>query len=63
MKDFDQWYEALEQGRKDVLLDDKWMLARAAYKAGIEAAMGSKKPGHKVSEPPKVDPHEFIGIC
>ena len=38
MQDFDQWYEALEQGRKDVLLDDKWMLARAAYKAGIEAA-------------------------
>ena len=62
MQDFDQWYEALEQGRKDVLLDDKWMLARAAYKAGIESA-GSKKPGYKVSEPPKVDPHEFIGIC
>lgn len=36
---FNAWFESLPNGRKAVLIDDKWMLARAAFKAahGITA--------------------------
>jgi hypothetical protein len=30
------WFLSLPKGRQDILKDDKWMLAEAAFRAGIE---------------------------
>jgi hypothetical protein len=38
-RDVNDWFLALEPGRQQVLVEDKWMLAGAAYKAGIELAL------------------------
>ncbi|WP_338924480.1 hypothetical protein V0M98_33235 (plasmid) [Pseudomonas silesiensis] len=38
--DVNDWFLAQAPGRQQVLVDDKWMLARNAYTAGIELALG-----------------------
>ena len=38
MKDSNGWFLALEKGRRDVLVENKWMLADAAFVAGKEQA-------------------------
>lgn len=35
------WFLSLPKGRQDILKDDKWMLAEAAFRAGLE--LGEKK--------------------
>ena len=37
MRTFDEWWESLEKGRQDILLQDRWMMARNAYNAGAVA--------------------------
>lgn len=32
---FNQWFLSLEIGRRDILLEDKWALASAAFEAGF----------------------------
>lgn len=32
---FEEWWASLEEGRKSILLGDKWMMARNAYNAGL----------------------------
>lgn len=34
MKTFNEWYLSLEKDRQQVLRDDKWMMANAAFEAG-----------------------------
>lgn len=34
---FNGWWEGLPEGRRAVLIDDKWALAQAAFNAGKEA--------------------------
>ncbi len=31
---FNQWFLSLEEGRQEVLREDKWLLASAAFEAG-----------------------------
>lgn len=33
---FNEWFLSLPAGRQEVLREDKWMLAEAAFSAGIE---------------------------
>lgn len=33
-----EWFLSLPEGRQDILKEDKWMLAEAAFQAGREAA-------------------------
>lgn len=37
--DVNDWFLAQAPGRQQVLVEDKWMLARNAYTAGIELAL------------------------
>lgn len=38
MKEFNDWFASLPEGRQAVLRDDKWLLADSAYQAGqVEA--------------------------
>lgn len=32
---FNQWWLSLPKGRRDVLIEDKWRLAEAAFDAGV----------------------------
>jgi hypothetical protein len=34
VSNFDEWFDGICEGRRDVLIEDKWMLARAAFDAG-----------------------------
>lgn len=38
------WWLSLDQGRRDVLIEDKWMLANAAFDAGLKVGIESSKP-------------------
>lgn len=40
---FNQWFLSLEEGRQAVLRDDKWMLAGAAWDAGLTAGRDAIK--------------------
>lgn len=44
VRTFEEWWDSLEEGRKKVLLEDRWMMARAAYVAGGVAAAGPNHP-------------------
>lgn len=51
MFDFYAWWDSLEEGRRNILIDDKWMLvdavAKAAFDAGKEAGALEKEEAHE----------------
>lgn len=40
---FNEWLLSLSEGRRSVLIEDKWMLAQAAYEAGKPDPENPKK--------------------
>jgi hypothetical protein len=43
MSDVNTWFCGLEKGRQNVLVEDKWMLASAAYDAGLKKGSEDKQ--------------------
>lgn len=39
-----EWFGSLPEGRQDILKEDKWMLAEAAFAAGIAIGQNTAKP-------------------
>lgn len=41
--EFNDWWLSLPEGRRKVLIDDKWALANAAYQASQNRVVGLEK--------------------
>ena len=49
MRTFDEWWDSLEEGRRAILREDRWMMARAAYDAGSIAYGGPERPEFNIN--------------
>lgn len=42
---FNEWFTKLPEGRQKILREDKWMLAEAAFEAGVSFGRSTNKEG------------------
>lgn len=48
-KTFNEWWLSLPEGRRNVLIENKWMLAEAAYEAGQENLKKVRDAGVRIA--------------
>lgn len=49
-QDFNAWWLSLPEGRRNALIDDKWMLAHASYDAGRAASVRPAKIADRIAD-------------